>query len=288
MEITMLLAGLRFRFFSEIDLDIDPALSNFIISAAEEADITIRIQRNWDSIFLPDSPQLGEDKICRYYRQGYTQYCLTRGGSKGPVACTIYESDYREVLCVLNEKPFLVPPKNLGSILRMIPIRAIFQHFGILFLHASRICYKGKAILFSAASGIGKTTQARLWHTFRDAEILCNDRSLVRKIDGTWCTYGYPMDGSEPVYSSTVSPLGAVVLLAQGQENHVENLRPGRAVSLLMSQAVIDVWNPDAHRIAVEKILSLVEEIPVYLQVCTPDEQAVKTLEVKLRREGVI
>lgn len=288
MKINLYLAGLYFSFYSDLELDIDPELNNFIIPVTVETDVSIRISRDWDSLTLPDVPQLGEDMLCSYYREGDTWYCLTCGGIKGPVACTIYESDYREILCVLNEKPFLMPPKNLGSILRMIPMRAIFQNFGVMFLHASRVCYKGRAILFSGSSGIGKSTQAGLWHTYRDAEILCNDRTLVRKTDGSWKTHGYPLDGSEPVRSREVVPLGAVVMLAQGPENHVERLRPGRAASLLMNQSVIDIWNPDACKAAVEMILSLLEDIPIYVLTCTPDAHAVEVLEEKLKNEGVI
>ena len=288
MKTTLQLAGLQFSFFSESELDIDSELNNFMIPLTEQADVTIRISSAWDNLTLPVSPQLGEDRICRYYREGDTWYCLTRGGSKGPVACSIYRTDCRKILCVLNEKPFLRPPENLGSILRMIPLRAVFQHFSVLPLHASRICYKDKAILFSGPSEVGKTTQARLWHKCRSARILCNDRTLLRKKDGVWCTYGYPLDGSEPVRSCEMIPLGAVVLLAQGPEERVEHLQPGRAASLLMNQSVIDVWNPDACKAAMEIILSLLEDIPVYRLTCTPDERAVEALEEILKKEGVV
>ncbi len=288
METTLFMAGLRFRFISELNLDIDPELNNFITSKVPNAEITIRISRDWNSITLPDSPLLGRDMVCCYYQQEETLYCLTRGNSREPLACSVCGHDYQELLCVLNERPFLKPPKNLGSILRMIPIRAIFQHFGVLFLHASRICYKDRAILFSAPSGTGKTTQARLWNKCRSAEILCNDRTLLRKEDSIWHTYGYPLDGSEPVRSNAVIPLGCVVLLAHGASNQVERLKFSRGAALLMSQAVIDVWNPEARKIAMEEILSIMEAVPVYLLVCTPDEQAVGVLEEKLKEDGVI
>lgn len=288
MELTLLLAGLWFRFLSERVLDINPALNNFIIPGAGEADVIIRVSWDWAHFSLPDAQQVGEDVICRYCRQGDTLYCLTRGGVKGPVACSVYDRDCQEILCVLNEKPFLLPPKDLGSILRMIPLRAVFQRFGVLFLHASRISYGGKAILFTAPSGTGKTTQARLWETYRGAEVLCNDRTLLRKVGDIWQTYGFPLDGSEPVRSSTVVPLGSVVLLAQGPVNEVQRMRPAKAASLLMGQSVIDGWNSDARKTAMEEILSLLTDVPVYLLTCTPDKRAVESLEAALKEDGVI
>ena len=288
METTLLLAGIRFYFHSECELNIDPELKNFITSTNERADVSVRISREWDRFALPDTPQMGEDMICRYFQQDDRLYCVTRGNSRDPVACAVYGTDCREILCILNEKPFRRPPDNLGSILRMIPMRAIFQRFGVQFLHASRISHKGKGVLFSGPSGVGKTTQARLWHTYRGAEILCNDRTLLRRVDGIWHTYGYPLDGSEPVRSSAVVPLGCIVLLAQGSENHVERLKSSRGTALLMKQSVIDIWNPEARKAAVDIILSLMESIPVYLLTCTPDVQAVEFLEETLKKEGVI
>lgn len=269
-------------------MKIDPELNNFIIPATEKADISVRITRDWDDMIVPEFPPSGTDSLCRYYRNNDTWYCLTRGGPGKPVACSIYRDDCRDIRCVINEKPFLHPPGNLGSVLRMIPLRMIFQRFGVLFLHSSRIACKGRAILFSGASGIGKTTQARLWKKYRCAEILCNDRTLLRKTEGIWYTYGYPLDGSEPVHSSDVILLGAVVLLAQGENCTVQRLGAGRATSMLMGQSVIDVWDADARKTAAEIILALLEDIPVFLLTCTPDERAVNVLEEKLVEEEVM
>ncbi|MGM9681442.1 MAG: hypothetical protein ACI3XR_08050 [Eubacteriales bacterium] len=288
MELTLLLAGLRLGFLSERPLRTDATLNNFICPLTKETDVTVRISWDWDQVSLPDTPPLGEDLLCTYHRSGEKYYCLTRGGMKGPIACCVYQSDHREFLCVINEKPFLSPPEDFGSILRMIPLRGILQRFGVLFLHSSRIRHGNTAILFTAPSGTGKTTQARLWETYRGSEVLCNDRTLLRKTGDCWQSYGFPLDGSEPVRSNAVVPTGAVVLLAQGSDNRVQRLRPAKAAGLLMSQAVIDGWNPDARQAAMEEILTLLTDIPVYLLTCTPDARAVECLESRLKSDGVI
>ena len=165
----------------------------------------------------------------------------------------------------------------------MLPMREIFQHFQTVFLHASQIAIRGKGILFTAPSGTGKTTQAKLWKQYRGAEIICNDRTLTRKLDGLWHTYGYPIDGSEPVRSEKVNRLRCVVLLRQGLTNTIQPLPPARAVSLLMRQVVFDTWSGTARATAMQQLLSLVEDIPVFLLTCTPDERAVEMLEQKLK-----
>lgn len=288
MNINLCLGGLRFHIESDRALTVNPELEHFLTEDAAAADVTVHVSWDWEALCLPQSPPLGEDAISRYYMDGDICFCLTRGGPKGPVACTRYPREMDHMLCVLNERPFLAPPKTLASVLRFLPMRAIFQRFGVLFLHAAQIGWRGRGVLFAAPSGTGKTTQAKLWVQERGAELLCNDRTLVRRTGGVWRTYGYPVDGSEPVRSGAVRPLGCVVVLEQGRENRVLRLRPGRAAGLLMRQAVIDTWSAGARSAAMEQILTLLEEIPAYLLTCTPDGRAVAALEAKWKEDEVL
>lgn len=288
MKLTLLLAGIRLCFLVERTYEVDAALQDFIVPEVTAPDVVIHIRSEWSGLSLPESSLSGEDRICRYYREGNRWYCLTKGRTKEPLACSVYGQDMREICCCLNGKHFLKMPENLGSILRMIPIRAIYQQFGVLFFHASRICFRGHAILFAGPSGVGKTTQAGLWNRWRDAQILCNDRTLLRKAEGVWYSYAHPLDGSEPVGNSRAIPVDAVVVLRQKKENRTERLGPGKAVSALMQQLVIDVWNPEACSKAMEDLLDLLTDIPVYLLECTADERAVEILEQTLRKDEVI
>ena len=288
MEIILFFAGLRFLVRSERNLNVNPVLQGFIDSIGADAEISVRITWNWDRLSLDNLSFLGEDLLCRYYRQKEKLLCLSKGNTIGPLGCALYGPDCSDIDCYINERPFLFPPDDLGSILRILPMRAIFQRFGVLFLHASQISYRGRGIIFTAPSGTGKTTQARLWQKARGAEIICNDRTLLRKMEDRWLTFGYPIDGSEPVRSNQVNELGAVVLLAQGPENQIRRLHPGKAAGLLMGQVVMDSWNVDARTAAIDRLLSLLADIPVYLQTCTPDEYAVDTLETTLIKDEVI
>ncbi|MDY4443028.1 MAG: hypothetical protein SPE35_02630, partial [Butyricicoccus sp.] len=80
-----------------------------------------------------------------------------------------------------------------------------------------------------------------------------------------------------------VNRLGCVVLLRQGLTNTIQRLPPAKAVSLLMRQVVFDTWSGTARATAMQQLLSLVEDIPVLLLTCTPDERAVEMLEQKLK-----
>lgn len=65
-----------------------------------------------------------------------------------------------------------------------------------LVLHCAYMQREGKAILFSAPSGTGKTTQATLWEKHRGTRVVNGDKALIRRVDGyaaviyTYDSYG--------------------------------------------------------------------------------------------------
>jgi hypothetical protein len=118
-------------------------------------------------------------------------------------------------------------------------LHRITQTGGFL-LHASWIRYQGKAILFTGASGIGKSTQAALWRDHRGAELLNGDRAAVfgdhaREI---------PFRGSSGVGLNRKTPLAAIVYLSQAPETTIVRLTGARAFRRLWEGCSVNIWNP--------------------------------------------
>ena len=148
-----------------------------------------------------------------------------------------------------------------------------------LILHCAYTVYKGKAILFSAPSGIGKSTQAELWKRYRGSRIVNGDRALLRKIDGVWSACGWPVCGSSDICEAEDTPLYTIVMLRQGETNHIERLSPIQAFTQLYAQTTINQWNPAFVQRAMELIEDLIGQVPVYQLTCNMTEDAVKCLE---------
>lgn len=282
------IGGVQFCLDAERPIKQTADIISFYMEKSAFPDVTVHVTWDWLHTKHPKNPPVGRDLIQIYYQDQNEKFCELAGGDRGALACTRYTADCHEMVCAVNEINCQVPQDTDGQLLRMLPMREIFLRFGVLFLHASQVAYRGRGILFTAPSGTGKSTQAKLWRQYQGAEIICNDRTLVRNVDGVWRTYGYPLDGSEPVKSSAVHRLGAVVLLEQGVENTVKRLRPSKALPRLMEQLVLDCWNSEARTAALDLLIQLMEQIPVYLLCCTPDEQAVETLKEQLMEDEVI
>jgi len=154
-----------------------------------------------------------------------------------------------------------------------------------MILHCAYICRNGKAILFSAPSETGKSTQAGLWEKYRGTRQINGDRALlVRKEDG-WYACGWPICGSSEICHNEEYPIEAIVMLFQAKENTIARLRIGAAMKKVMSQIMINMWNRDFQIAAMDSIQKLVMEVPVFELGCDISEDAVICLEQALEEE---
>ena len=299
MHIMLCLGGVKICLDCEKEIQIEDVFLPFIIRERsgisgqdekwKETDILAAVSWKWVKPPLRSAVKLGEDLIQTYYRREEKSYCIVWEGEKGAISCVEYDDTFSHVSCRIQERLLPVAPKSLGEILRYFPMRAILQQFLVLFFHAAQITYQETGILFAGPSGAGKTTQAKLWERFRNARIICNDRTLLRKQDGNWYSYGYPMDGSQPVRSGEVHVAGCIVLVKQSQNGKsiIERMRAGKAMAQLMPQLVIDRWSENARNQAAENLFLLLKEMPVYQLTATMDEQAVACLEKILKMDDI-
>ena len=152
-----------------------------------------------------------------------------------------------------------------------------------LVLHCAYVLDHGEAILFSAPSETGKTTQANLWEKYRGSRTVNGDRALLGKIDGRWHAQGWPVCGTSEVCNNEAHPIRAIVMLSQAKENRAERLTPGQAFPLLYSQITINRWNMEDHIRAMDLMEKLLVELPVYHLGCTISGEAVTCLENALQ-----
>ena len=200
---------------------------------------------------------------------------LPDGG--GIYACYREEDESRATI-------FLAPA--IGSMLTIDPMfLALFcmeRHMirrDHLILHCSYMQCGDSAILFSAPSGTGKTTQATLWEKHRGTRVVNGDKSLLNRCEGVWTANGWPVCGSSKVCHNESMPIRAIVMLSQGKENTIQKLSPFQAFSQIYSQITINAWNGQGQQHAMDLIEDLVTRVPVYHLSCTISEEAVICLE---------
>lgn len=234
-----------------------------------------------------DSP-VGE--LC--YQEANTRVFLSEGihlRYKGSVEQSL-SGAYLRILRKGNRSDIQIKrsaiPQGTTSKLVVSCMEAIHQitAAGGFILHASWIRYRGKAILFTAPSGTGKSTQAALWEQLRGAELINGDRAALFPTESGAQVRGIPFCGSSGVGKNATMPLAAVVYLTQAPETVISRLTGARAFRRIWEGCSVNVWNPEDMEKCTQSVMDVVSRVPIFKLDCTPDESAVLALE----QEGVI
>ena len=166
---------------------------------------------------------------------------------------------------------------NMAMRILNLPERLL--DFGGVFLHASYIEIKGRAILFAAPGGTGKSTQAALWEKHRGARIVNGDRVLLRKTRGTWLAFGSPYCGTSDICLDVTCPVEAMVLLGRSRENTLRPAHPREGLRALLSGFTYDARTPEQTQAVLSLAEDLIRSVPMYRLDCRPDAGAVEILE---------
>ncbi|WP_455544006.1 hypothetical protein [Intestinibacter sp.] len=180
------------------------------------------------------------------------------------------------------EYHYYTNPKETLPTISNIFEKSGFEHIlykeNTFILHSSYIKYKNKAILFSAPSGTGKSTQANLWEKYMGAEIINGDRTAINVNNGRWCAYGIPFAGSSNIYKNVTTPIKSIVILRQSKENSIRKLNKLEAFKYIYSETTVNTWNKDYVNTIINLIMDMLEYIDVYMLSCRPDKEAVDLL----------
>ncbi len=153
--------------------------------------------------------------------------------------------------------------------------RALLRHNGT-YLHSSAVLLDGKAYLFSANSGTGKSTHTEKWCRLFGAEYLNDDKPALRYLDGQWMAYGTPWSGKHDLSQPTGAPVGGIAFLKRGEENAIRPMDPAQAVPLLMVQSL---WRLNKEQMQEQLTLAdnLLRTVPIWELTCRNDDDAAYT-----------
>ncbi len=149
--------------------------------------------------------------------------------------------------------------------------------FDGFFLHSSAVALDGKAYLFTANCGGGKSTHSKIWRrVFKDSVIINDDKPVIRKIDGKLYVCGTPFSGKHDINANLMLPIAGIYIIIQSPENRVVQITPKQAMPTLLEQTL---RNMSAVRMG--RLLELFDEllctVPVFNLYCNMDNEAALT-----------
>lgn len=173
----------------------------------------------------------------------------------------------------LKIRKFTGPFLERASIQRRVANRLLRDN--TLMLHGSTVSVDGKAYLFTAPCGTGKSTHTRLWRElFGERAVMVNDdKPFLRITDFGVLAYGSPWSGKHGLATNICVPLRGICLLHRGNENVIRRVKAEQMVDFLCHQAhdPIDNQLTEHTRYLVEQIVS---QIPLWEMHCNKNPEA--------------
>lgn len=156
-------------------------------------------------------------------------------------------------------------------------VQALLERDVLLF-HGSAIAVDGEGYLFTAKSGIGKSTHTRLWRELLGERVVMvnDDKPFLRFENGKVYVHGSPWSGKHRLGSNCCVPLRAICILERGRENCIYSISAGEALLMLLQQSSRPA-DPTKMTKYMYLISLLAEGINYYCMQCNMDPEAAQT-----------
>lgn len=141
--------------------------------------------------------------------------------------------------------------------------------------HCSAVAVDGKAYLFTAASGTGKSTHTRMWrqHFGGRAVMVNDDKPILRIKDDGIYVCGTPWCGKHGLQTNVEVPVQGICILRRGEENMIRKISAIDGYPDLYKQT----YRPgekDKMLKTLSMIKQMAERLPLYEMHCTISEEA--------------
>ena len=189
----------------------------------------------------------------------------------------IKKEGYASLEIFYYKKSHLWGNPNL-RIWNLLHLEAALLSIDAMVLHCSYMMYENQAILFSAPSGTGKTTQAKLWEQYYNSHIINGDKAVLMKKNNRWFVWGFPYHGSASECENKSYPLLAISVVRQSPNDYIVKERPGRTITDIYSEITVNSWKEQDINHALSLVSDICMNVPVVKQYCTMEKCAADTL----------
>lgn len=159
----------------------------------------------------------------------------------------------------------------LGSLLLVYLANSV----SAFLIHASGVCDFKQGYIFTAVSGTGKSTMAKLWQQ-KGAQVINDDRLWIQKIEGDWYMFNTPMVWytQKPAMKS----IQKVFLLKQAPANKIRFIQGVSASMRVMSNCIQHFHQEKMTARHLEQVLDFTGKVAIYECAFTPDTSIVDAI----------
>ncbi|MDD2575471.1 MAG: hypothetical protein PHD47_03260 [Acholeplasmataceae bacterium] len=193
-----------------------------------------------DEVIEPKLPLTLQTDKRTFYEDSKNRYVVYHNAEKEPLILIKRSKDYTHYDIYLDQQK-QAPLDGIEYTIHQMVFMEIAVENGFTPIHASAFSYQDKAYLVSAPSGIGKTTLAKRMARLYQAEIINDDKPLLKIKDNQLMVYSSPFSGKEAKNLNSVYPLGLIIFIEQGLTNEFKKLKTDEAINLILK----NMFRPD-------------------------------------------
>lgn len=236
------------------------------------ADLIIRIESIYDEVY----------EMCGQYMLRDAAICPDIDVCIAPADIDAERERSRQQDLMEGRMPQDYPDPYLETLAVYRRIAEKAPALDVFLLHGSAVAVGDKCWLFTAPSGVGKTTHTKLWlDNIEGSYVVNGDKPLIRRCEVAGDTdhfeiCGTPWSGKEGWNTNVIVPLEGIIFVGRGAENNI--VRAGAAE--ILPQLISQTYRPesvDAQKKTLELLKELCTIIPFYRLSCNMEPEAAVT-----------
>ena len=147
----------------------------------------------------------------------------------------------------------------------------------VLMMHGSTVSVDGKAYLFTAPCGTGKSTHTRLWRELfgERAQMVNDDKPFLQITADGVLAYGSPWSGKHGLSSNVCVPLAGICLLHRGRDNVIHPVK-GRDLREILHQQAHAPQDEALAKKAFSLVETVLEAVSLWEMDCNKELEAAK------------
>ena len=247
--------------------ETSPAYRPFI--SADRPDIHLNLMRG--------EPQNGDSKkffgsypIWDLYRSNGTSIIKFYDDMPGLSRSLVFENHIKAADLYFPESTDQFVHPFYGPVLELLMINYLSQQRGTI-IHSCGIKQRDKGILFVGESGTGKSTLTRLWNQTDEVEILSDDRTIVRKLDGAYWIYGTPWHGEGKFGCPRSVKLDRSYFIQHGAANSARPINGAEPSQNLLTCSFPPYWDTEGMEFTMDFFSDLTATVPCHELLFKPD-----------------
>ena len=183
------------------------------------------------------------------------------------ISMEMTESDIRQEQARSEEKGFSEGYFESLALYRKLCNRLAREN--IILFHSCAVSMDGRAYLFAAPSGTGKSTHASLWQkAFGErVHIINGDKPLIKVSSEHITVYGTPWNGKEHWGENTSAIIAGICFLSRGEQNKVKPISGNDAMPLLYRQ-VYKTSSAEELSHIMKSLTEIAQRIPLWQLEC--------------------